>query len=150
MNTSNSRRRFLHGVLALATLAVLPIKLLARNREAFHAENAADAMAAIFGDKPVSESAEVKLKVPDIAEDGSVVPISISTDISGVRSISLIVDENPNPLSARFSFMPGAVSDISTRIKMGDSSIVRAAVETDDAVYVAQKAVKVTLGGCGG
>jgi len=150
MNSRHSRRRFIQGMVAVASLAVFPIKLLAGNREAFKAENTDEVMAAIFGDKPVSESAQVKLKVPDIAEDGSVVPVSVSTDIANIRSISLIVDANPNPLSARFNLMAGAVADISTRIKMGDSSVVRAAVETDDAVYMAQKSVKVTLGGCGG
>jgi sulfur-oxidizing protein SoxY len=67
-----------------------------------------------------------------------------------VTSISLIVDENPNPLSARFNFMPGAVPEFKTRIKMGQSSDVRAIVETADALYVSTKNVKVTLGGCGG
>jgi len=144
------RRKIVQGFLTFTALALTPLKLLARNKAAFAAEDANTAMAAIFADKPLAESEQIQLKLPDIAEDGSVVPVSVSTTLENVTSISLIVDNNPNPLSARFTFMPGAIPNISTRIKMGGSSVVRAAVETDSVVYVTQKTVKVTLGGCGG
>jgi sulfur-oxidizing protein SoxY len=68
----------------------------------------------------------------------------------GVKSITLLVDANPNPLSARFHFMPDAITEFKTRIKMGESSDVHAVIETDDAAYIATRNVKVTLGGCGG
>ena len=95
-------------------------------------------------------SDQINFKVPDIAENGAVVPVSVSTTLDNVKSISLVVDANPNPLSATFRFMPGAVPDISTRIKMGKSSDIRALVETDSGLYMVQKNVKVTIGGCGG
>jgi len=88
--------------------------------------------------------------VPDIAENGAVVPVTVKTKLTGVKSISLIVVENPTPLSASFKLMPGVEGEISTRIKMGQSSDVIAAVETDSGVYTATKNVKVTIGGCGG
>ena len=58
--------------------------------------------------------------------------------------------KNPNPLSARFQVNPGVAANTSTRIKMGESSDVIAAVETADGVFVTRKNVKVTIGGCGG
>jgi sulfur-oxidizing protein SoxY len=92
----------------------------------------------------------VKLKVPDIAENGAVVPISVSTDIENVESISIYVEGNPNPLAATFELSPYIVAAVSTRIKMGKTSNVVAAVYSGGTVYTATQEVKVTIGGCGG
>jgi len=150
MKPGFNRRRLLKGMLAITALALAPLQLLARNVPAFKASSSADALKVLFGDKPVIESDQVKLKVPDIAENGAVVPVTVKTKMSGVKSITIIVLENPNPLSARFTLSPKVAADISTRIKMGTSSDVLAAVETEDGIYVASKNVKVTIGGCGG
>ncbi|WP_439107466.1 thiosulfate oxidation carrier protein SoxY [Congregibacter sp.] len=150
MQGTLTRRRFGQAILAAAALATLPLQVFARSREAFEAVQPDEALKALFGDKPVTETDSFEFKVPDIAEDGSIVPVTVSTEMEGVISIALLVDANPNPLSARFHFMPGAVPEFKTRIKMGESSDVRAVIETADALYVATKNVKVTLGGCGG
>ena len=109
-----------------------------------------DVLKALYGDKPIVESADVKLTVPEIAENGAVVPVSVSTEVPDASSIAIIVTENPNPLSARFQLVEGVKPDISTRLKMGESSDVIAAVETAEAVLITRKNVKVTIGGCGG
>lgn len=145
-----TRRRFSQALLALAAFATAPIAALARNKEAFQATAPDVALRSLFGDKPLTESSDFEFSAPDIAEDGSIVPITVSTEMPGVKSISIIVDANPNPLSARFNFSPDAIPEFKTRIKMGQSSDVRAVIETDDALYVATRNVKVTLGGCGG
>lgn len=151
MTGSMTRRRFGQALLALAAVASAPLRVFAaRNEEAFKAKAVEAAIQALFGDKPMTESDAFEFKVPEIAEDGSIVPVTVSTDMEGVKSISLFVDANPNPLSARFNFMPGSVPEFKTRIKMGESSDVRAVIETEDALYVSTKNVKVTLGGCGG
>jgi sulfur-oxidizing protein SoxY len=151
MQGTLTRRRFGQAVMALAAIAALPLRALAaRNETAFNATATDVVLKELFGDKPMNQTDAFEFKVPDIAEDGSIVPVTVSTDMQGVKSITLIVDANPNPLSARFNFMPGAVPEFKTRIKMGESSDVRAIIETDDALYVQTKNVKVTLGGCGG
>ncbi len=150
MTGLRTRRRFAQAMLVLAAMASTPLRVFARNREAFEAEKPDAALGALFGDKPMEVSDAFEFKVPEIAEDGSIVPVTVSTDMEGVKSISLLVDANPNPLSARFNFMPGAVPQFKTRIKMGESSDVRAVIETQDKLYVSTKNVKVTLGGCGG
>ena len=98
----------------------------------------------------MEESDAVNLRTPDIAENGAVVPVTVSTDLADAQSISLIVDANPNPLSASFELTPDAVAEVSFRVKMGKSSTVRALVKTSDRVYMASREVKVTIGGCGG
>ena len=150
MKSIYHRRRIVQGLLAFTAMALIPIRLFARNVPAFEATAADKAMEALFGGKSVSTSDQVMLKVPDIAENGAVVPVTVSTSIEGVKSISLLVVDNPNPLSARFNLMPGVSAEISTRIKMGQSSDVVAAVETDSGVFTSTKNVKVTIGGCGG
>lgn len=150
MKFDKNRRRFVTGLLALTALALTPLRVLARNIEAFQATSPDAALQSLFGDKAVSDSDKVQLKVPDIAENGAVVPVTVESSLAGVSSISIIVVENPNPLSARFQVMPGVAANISTRIKMGTSSDVIAAVETEQGVYLARKNVKVTIGGCGG
>ncbi|WOJ92690.1 thiosulfate oxidation carrier protein SoxY [Congregibacter variabilis] len=150
MQGTLTRRRFAQAVLAFAALAAVPLRVFARNDKAFAAVNTDEALKALFGDKPMTVDDSFEFKVPDIAEDGSIVPVTVSTEMEGVKSISLLVDANPNPLSARFHFMPGSVPEFKTRIKMGESSDVRAVIETADALYVSTKNVKVTLGGCGG
>jgi len=150
MKTDYKRRRFVQGLLAFAGLALVPLQLFARNNAAFSATTADPALAALFGDKALTESDQVKLKVPDIAENGAVVPVTVTSKLDGVKSITILVAENPNPLSASFRLMPGVTAEISTRIKMGQSSDVLAVVETDKGIYVTRKNVKVTIGGCGG
>jgi sulfur-oxidizing protein SoxY len=150
MKSTYKRRRVVQGLFAFAALALVPLQLLARNGPAFKATGADKAMQTLFAGKPVKESEQVMLKVPGIAENGAVVPVTVKTKLSGVKSISLIVVENPTPLSASFKLMPGVEAEISTRIKMGQSSDVIAAVETESGVYTTTKNVKVTIGGCGG
>lgn len=144
------RRRFNKALLACLGFLAAPMSALARDKKAFEAKAPDDVLRALFGDREITPRDDLKFLAPEIAEDGSIVPVTVSTDMPAVKSISLVVDANPNPLSARFHFAPGAVAEFKTRIKMGDSSDLRAVIETDDALYVATRHVKVTLGGCGG
>ncbi len=137
-------------MLALGSAALLPLRALADAKTAFKATSADTALQELFGGLPMEPSDAITFKVPDIAENGAVVPVSVATSIDGVESIAIVVDENPNPLSARFNISPDTEADISTRVKMGKSSVVRALVKTSDKVYFTTKEVKVTIGGCGG
>ena len=92
----------------------------------------------------------VKLKAPAIAENGAVVPITVSTDLPDVTNISVLVNENPNPLAASFDLTPVSVPNVSTRLKMGKTTMVTALVMAGGKLYSVEKEVKVTIGGCGG
>lgn len=145
-----NRRQLLGGALALLGMVLLPIKLLADVRATFKATKTAAVLQGLFGDLPIEESDAIKFRTPAIAENGAVVPVTVTTDIVGVESISVMVDNNPNPLSATYDIGPDTLADISFRIKMGKSSVVRALVKTSDKVDYATREVKVTIGGCGG
>jgi Predicted secreted protein len=139
------------GLVATAVAAGLlkPRAVLADwNSAAFAARKPADALAAI-GAGDAGASPEVRVKAPDIAENGAVVPVEVLTTLADVESIAILGEKNVYPLAALF-----ALSDfdgsLSTRIKMGETASVRAVVKAGGKVYTATKEVKVTAGGCGG
>ena len=142
------RRQILQGLAAFAALAGFPGALLAAWPEkAFKAKALDEALAALFDGSSPEASDKVKLKIPDIAENGAVVPVTVSTEMPDVESISVLVANNPNPLAASFELSPGTMAKVSTRIKMGQSSDVIGIVKTKTGAYMARKEVKVTIGG---
>ena len=100
------------------------------------------------GDK-VSASGLVKLDAPDIAEDGSIVPITIESELPGVESIWVFVEKNPSPLAARFDLDKSLDAFVSLRIKMNESCKVIAMVKSEGGYFSASKQVTVMTGGCG-
>jgi sulfur-oxidizing protein SoxY len=122
----------------------------AASKGAFEAKSMADVLKALGAGAP-QESKEVTITGPDIAENGAVVPLGVSTGAAGVKQMLLMVEKNPNALAALFNVTPDVDANFSTRVKMGQSSnVFGVAVMNDGKVLFAQKEVKVTLGGCGG
>ena len=112
-------------------------------------ELTADAIKALYG-KTAEPSDKVKLDAPEIAENGGVVPISVTTTLDKVTSISFFVAENPNALAASYKIPDGTLPSVANRLKMAKTTNVTAIVEADGKLYSATKEVKVTVGGCGG
>ncbi len=150
MENKMKRRNILKGLALLSSMALIPVRMFADMQAAFKTVTPEAALTELFGNLPMEQSDAVTLKIPDIAENGAVVPVTIFTDIEGVESISIIIDQNPNPLSASFTIGNEVFADVSTRVKMGKSSRVRAIVQTADKIYTTSREVKVTIGGCGG
>lgn len=155
---TTKRRTFLKGTLAGSAIGVAvgagllsPRAVLAAwPKQAFQAKSAADALSAVYGMSSAPVSGEVSIKAPDIAENGAVVPITVETGLDGVQSISVIAEKNPVPLIATYDMGPSTEGYVSMRIKMGKTSDVIAVVKANGKLYEARKAVKVTIGGCGG
>lgn len=141
------------GVLALLFAAgiIRPGEGLAAdwNEAAFSVKTLAEAMRALGAQNPVASDA-ILIKAPEIAENGAVVPIGVESRLPGTQSITLLVEKNPQPLTASFEIPAGTEPNVSTRVKMGQSSDVYALVKADGKFYVAKKEIKITLGGCGG
>ena len=138
----------------LAAAGMLPTLAKAQatgyNTAAFDAKTIPELMKALGGAAPV-ESREVTVSGPDIAENGAVVPVGVSTSLQGVKRLLLLVEKNPSVLSAMFDVTDAVDANFSTRVKMGQSSDVYAvAMMNDGKVLFAKKEIKVTLGGCGG
>ncbi|TEA77131.1 thiosulfate oxidation carrier protein SoxY [Allopusillimonas ginsengisoli] len=119
------------------------------NEGAFSATSVDDVIKAFGGDQ-AAESDKIKLVAPDIAENGAVVPVGVTSDLPNTTQISILVPNNPSTLTAHFDIAEGTMPDVATRIKMGGTSDVYALVKADDKFYTVHKEIKVTLGGCGG
>jgi sulfur-oxidizing protein SoxY len=120
------------------------------NKAAFETKSFNDAVKALGG-TTATESKDIQfLNTPDIAENGAVVPFTITSKIPKTESIALLVEKNPNILAATFNIPDGTEPWVNTRAKMGQTSNVFALVKADGKYYYASKEVKVTLGGCGG
>ncbi|MBI5331544.1 MAG: thiosulfate oxidation carrier protein SoxY [Betaproteobacteria bacterium] len=119
------------------------------NKAGFDSKDLAGAMGSI-GAGSAAASGDIKVDAPDIAENGAVVPVVVTSGIAGTESIAIIGEKNALPLIADFKLMNGAMGYVSTRIKMGSTSNVIAVVKAGGKVYKAHKEVKVTIGGCGG
>ena len=158
MSMNIKRRVFLKGSLAAGTVGVAvsagllaPQAVVAAwNEKAFHAESIDGALSATMGSASNTASDAIKIKAPDIAENGAVVPVSISSDMTGVESIALLAAGNNTPLVATFTLGANAVANVSTRIKMAKTGDVVAVVKAGGKLHSARKSVKVTIGGCGG
>ena len=144
------RRLLLKGASALALLAALPKALLAAAwpKNAFLSTDGRQALTELLGTDETTPSNRITLKLPEIAENGAVVPVTVSTSLENVESISIIVDLNPRPLVATFETMARSLPEVSSRIKMAQTSRVMAVVKTDAGIFSTSKNAKVTLGGC--
>jgi len=120
------------------------------NKSAFEAKSMDEAMKAFGGGAAAQSKDVVFVSTPDIAENGAVVPISVTSSIPKTESIAILIEKNPNMLAGSFDILPGTEPAISTRVKMGQTSNVYALVKADGRYFVASKEIKVTLGGCGG
>lgn len=139
------------GLLAAFGTALLSSgrALAAWNKGAFEANTAADAMKAL-GVSGAMESKEIHIRAPDIAENGAVVPIDITSNIPGTSAILVFIEKNPFPYAGSFDVSQGAAPFVHLRVKMGSTSPVRVVVAAGGKYYTTAKEVKVTIGGCGG
>jgi sulfur-oxidizing protein SoxY len=156
------RRNFLHRsgatAVAIAAATVLPaahaqntvVNAAGWNKAAFDSKNLADAAKAMGATSPPIESKDLLLQAPEIAENGNVVRVGAQSNIANTTQIAFVVEKNPSALAAMFDVPDGTEANVSTNIKMGQSSNVYALAKAGDKYYYAVKEVKVTLGGCGG
>lgn len=152
-----NRRTLLKSTLAVGTVSVAasagllaPMQVLAAYpKAAFEAKDSSAALSAALGSDSYQQGDDIKIKAPDIAENGSVVPVTVTTGMASVESISLLADANNTPLVGSFN-LSAAEPYVSTRIKMGKTGNVVAVVKVGGKLYANKKEVKVTIGGCGG
>jgi len=156
---NQTRRTFLKGSLAGSVVAVAvgaglltpQLVLAAWPKAAFEARDVNAAMQGLYGATATTDSGKIKIKAPDIAENGAVVPVSVdATGLGSVSDITVIAEKNGTPLAASFNLASNAEGFVSTRIKLSKTSKVIAVAKSGGTLYSASKDIKVTIGGCGG
>jgi sulfur-oxidizing protein SoxY len=120
------------------------------------ANDSADLIKTFTGGKTPA-AGKVKIDMPEIAENGNTVPMTIMidspmTEQSYVKDVLVVADGNPRGGVVTFHFSPASgVAEANTRIRLAKSqNIIAVARMNDGSLYTATKAVKVTIGGCGG
>jgi len=145
---SMTRRSSLLALLGF--LLAKPLSVLAAwNEQAFGAKTAADALKGI-GASGAAPSKDIVIDAPQIAENGAVVPIEISSNVPGTSAIAVVIEKNPFPLAGRFEFKEGALPFVKLNVKMGETSDVRVVAFAGGKQFTATREIKVTIGGCGG
>ena len=152
-----NRRNFIkNSMLFAGSLVAVPSLIVSSNayaawpKKSFDIKDLTESVSSVYGHSNLEESSKVKLKAPEIAENGAIVPINVSTTLDNVESIMIFVENNPQPLSSGYELTSLSEPSIGTRLKMGKTSNVMAAVKSGDKVYTSTQEVKVTIGGCGG
>ena len=148
-----NRRNFLGLGLGVAVAALVPASLSAvdfraTKPKAWSATKVDAAMQELFGTTATTKG-KVKLKGPDIAENGAVVPIHVTSKLAG-STVAVFQDANPEATVAVFTVPANGIIDYKLRIKMAKTGAVTAVVQADGKLYAASKTIKVTAGGCGG
>ena len=134
----------------LGLLLAKPLSVLAAwNEQAFGAKTAPDALKGI-GASAAAPSKDIVIEAPQIAENGAVVPIEISSNVPGTTAIAVVIEKNPFPLAGRFEFKEGALPFVKLNVKMGETSDVRVIAFAGGQQLTATREIKVTIGGCGG
>lgn len=164
-----NRRKFLGVGVGVAAVATIPSSLSAANfRETkpkawtlMNKMNGKKAVATdmsgmdasikeIFGSSATTEDKKkLKLKAPAIAENGAVVPLSVSTKLKASK-VAIFQSANPEATVTVFTVVPGSLPEYSVRIKMAQTGTVKVVAEVDGKLYSSSTIVKVTAGGCGG
>jgi sulfur-oxidizing protein SoxY len=150
----DSRRQALQTLSAFALavstglLTVSEASAVEWSAELFELKSTDEILKKLGGD--FAPSADVLINAPEIAENGAVVPIGVTSNVTGTEKIAILVEKNPNPLSARITLPTGTEPTVNIRVKMAGTSNVHALVLAGGKWHVATKEIKVTLGGCGG
>jgi sulfur-oxidizing protein SoxY len=154
MNTvRRSFLKFAGGIGALAAAGAAGLlhtaaALAAWNKAGFESKALADTLKNLGVSNP-TESRDITITAPDIAENGAVVPVAVTSRIPDTEQISIVAEKNPFPLAATFDIGNGSEGYVSTRIKMGQTSDVWAVVKAGGKFFTTKKEVKITVGGCG-
>ena len=152
-----SRRSLLQaagaGTVAMAGASLAPHEALAQAVKAGAHQELLNKL--VNGKK--AQAGKVTVRMPEIAENGNTVPITVSVDNpmtpqNYVKAVHVVADDNPNPevMSVHFSPASGK-AEVSTRMRLARTQNVIAYAElSDGSVWSGKAEAKVTIGGCGG
>lgn len=155
---TNNRRSFLKTALIISSYTSLALSGLLKtgssfanwSEKQFAPGTLPDTILTLYQGETITETDKIHLKLPRIAENGAVVPITVTSSMENVQNIDILVEKNPVPLAARFELFPDTDPFVSGRLKMAETCDVIAVVRADGKLYSNRKKVKVTIGGCGG
>ncbi|KAF3980916.1 MAG: thiosulfate oxidation carrier protein SoxY [Methylococcales symbiont of Hymedesmia sp. n. MRB-2018] len=139
-----------YGLTVASSILHASVTHTRRIKDYFNSGTFEQTMLRLFGEAEIIESKKIKIsRLPRIAENGANVPITVSSTLDSVEKISILVEDNPSPLSAEFFLSPALVAHVSVRLKMAKTSRIVIIVQAEGKLYRTSRSVKVAVGGCG-
>ena len=134
---------------AFCSLLALPFRGWANwNQNAFHSRHYQKALESLYGSKVLEKTNNIKILAPDVAENGASVPITVSTSIKGIETLSIFIENNPLPLIASYNLRQYAIPNFSVRVKIAKSSPIHVVVRSQGKLLSFSKKIHVSVGGC--
>lgn len=134
---------------ALASLGLFGGTSAAQSPDtAFRAKSLGDALKALGIGSP-ADGAAMSIVAPDVAENGAIVELTLRSALPRTDLMALLLERNPFPLAAVYSFHEGMETEITMNVKMAESSSVVLVARAEGRYYAVRRQVAVTLGGCG-
>jgi len=150
---NGTRRRWLQGALALAAgfsprLRGTPVSR--RSNAAFAAREVDVALRELLGvtRADLIRTDKLRLNITAVAENGAIVPLTVTSDLDRVELIAILAVDNPHPLTSSYALPAGTLPYVSTRIKMRATADVLAMAKCGNRVYYTAQGVEVGVGGC--
>jgi sulfur-oxidizing protein SoxY len=151
---TTNRRKFLKIALAVSTAGVSALQSVLVHAGWVAADFAPTtfdaAMKQLLKGQTLVETDKIELTIPEIAENGALVPVSVASSLDGIKSFAVLAELNPVPLAIQLYVTPEIEPSLSARLKLAETSFVYALAETEKGWFSTRKKVKVTIGGCGG
>ena len=137
------------SVFAFGSLLPFPFRGLANwNQDAFHSRHYHKALESLYGSNVIKKTNNIKIQAPDVAENGASVPITVSTSIKGIETLSIFIENNPLPLIASYNLRQYAIPNFSVRVKIAKSSPIHVVVKSQGKLLSSSKKIHVSVGGC--
>ena len=118
------------------------------NQDAFHSRHYQKALESLYGSNVIEKTNNIKIQAPDVAENGASVPITVSTSIKGIETLSIFIENNPLPLIASYNLSKNAIPNFSVRVKIAKSSPIHVVVKSQGKLISSSKKIHVSVGGC--
>ena len=137
------------SVFAFGSLLPFPFRGLANwNQDAFHSRHYQKALESLYGSNVIEKTNNIKIQAPDVAENGASVPITVSTSIKGIETLSIFIENNPLPLIASYNLRQYAIPNFSVIVKIAKSSPIHVVVKSQGKLLSSSKKIHVSVGGC--
>ena len=136
-------------VFDFGSLLPLPFRAGSKwNQDAFHSRHYEKDLESLYGSNVLEKTNNIKIQAPDVAENGASVPITVSTSIKGIETLSIFIENNPLPFIASYNLRQYAIPNFSVRVKIAKSSPIHVVVKSQGKLLSSSKKIHVSVGGC--
>ena len=136
-------------IFSFGSFILIPFRGFANwNKDAFNSKHYQKGLEYLYGSKLIEKTNNIKIQAPDVAENGASVPITVSSSIKGIETLSIFIENNPLALIASYNLSKNAIPNFSVRVKIAKSSPIHVVVKSQGKLLYSSKKIHVSVGGC--